>query len=607
MRDNLKKITTDDSFIISLLLFIACFFLAAVIPPFKSPDEFDHIQRAYLLGKGVFILDRPEGKSSGGDVDTGLLAYMASHPSTQDKLSADVIDAASKIRWTGQRVYDPAPGTGYYFPVIYSPQAAGLLLGERLGLTVDYSYRLARAFSILAAVLLVFSAFRTYATNPLSLALISVPMSLFQFSSASLDGVSTALALFVIATFLRITTEKTDTPNWRLYALAIAVVVLATSRIHLIPFVLMLAASFFYTTKKRSLFLFVVSCFFILAWVSIAVKTTVDLRAVLGEPPSNIIAFYTKQPFQFLKVFWQTITDLNLVDNYYTQFLGILGWLDTPFERPMYTVMGSVVLAIASLTFSWRGIKNEWPHRLLLIFISALSIFLIFLALLVTWSPHPASKISGVQGRYFLIPAILIAYGVSEKINSLCDWQKRFFTVFCFLFFVFSISGTTNVLLRRYYLSPFQQQQIENIIYEPEVVSDKSKTYEHKMVPSAVLDERSPIRLRMPPLKNSDFGKQRRIGILFGTYARQNLGRAELLLRASDGRSFIQDFSLSELADNSYRYFYVPADFYVSGEIRFLSGGGISVWENHSADGQILTCLDLLYSSNKDVVVAGCH
>jgi len=62
--------------LIILLIIVILSLFSALIPPFQSPDEFDHIKRAYLLGKGQLILDTPTGQSSGGDVDSGLLKYM---------------------------------------------------------------------------------------------------------------------------------------------------------------------------------------------------------------------------------------------------------------------------------------------------------------------------------------------------------------------------------------------------------------------------------------------------------------------------------------------------------------------------------------------------
>src|SRR3954454_21018771 len=62
-----------------LALLVAAVVIAAIIPPFQSPDETDHIKRAYLLGKGVILLDKFADKGSGGLIDSGLLTYMSTY------------------------------------------------------------------------------------------------------------------------------------------------------------------------------------------------------------------------------------------------------------------------------------------------------------------------------------------------------------------------------------------------------------------------------------------------------------------------------------------------------------------------------------------------
>lgn len=62
----ISRLFDTQTSVIVLLLVLACLILSSVIPPLMSPDEQDHIERAYLLGKGVFLLDQPEGMSSGG-------------------------------------------------------------------------------------------------------------------------------------------------------------------------------------------------------------------------------------------------------------------------------------------------------------------------------------------------------------------------------------------------------------------------------------------------------------------------------------------------------------------------------------------------------------
>ena len=352
-----RKLLTEPSTIMAILLLVGCAFLSAVIPPLKSPDEPDHIERAYLLAKGVWILDRPEGKSSGGNIDTGLLDYMASYPPPQDKVTAEVSDSANQIRWSKERTYDPSPGTGYYFPLIYAPQAAGLYWGERLDLTVDQSYRLARAFALLVSVLLIGAAFKIHAPHALTLTLLVMPMTLFQLASASLDGMATALAVLAISLFLRIAAEKRNAASWMNHALALSVVVLVTSRIHALPFVLLLVAAWRYAPNKRNLSLLLISGLFIIVWTGLAIKTTVDLRVSIAAPTSKILEFYLLHPAQFFQLVWATLSHADLGPMYVRSFLGVLGWLDTPFSQQVYAWLGYGLVASMILTLSYRNIK----------------------------------------------------------------------------------------------------------------------------------------------------------------------------------------------------------------------------------------------------------
>ena len=81
---------------------------------------------------------------------------------------------------------------------------------------------------------------------------------------------------------------------------------------------------------------------------------------------------------------------------------------------------------------------------------------------------------------------------------------------------------------------------------------------------------------------------------------------AELFLSASSGDVYRQKFSLPDLNDNAYKYFRVPANHYTSGQIVFESGGGISVWEAHSGDGRIHSCLKLTTVQNQMLSFNGC-
>jgi len=582
------------------LLVISCSILSVIIQPFQSPDEHDHIKRAYLLSKGVLVLDQPEGKSSGGYVDSGLLNFMEGIGVVKGKLSAEDVSSWSNIEWTGNRVFSSAPGVAYYFPAIYFPQALGLWVGEQLDLTINHSYRLARAFALGAIALLIMGAFWLYPPNPLVLALIAMPMTLFQMSSASLDGISTALAVFSIAAFLKITMNRGGKSVWVQYAFALAIAVLASSRVHTLPLLILLAGTFIYTKNRRSLLLSAVVGLFVFGWTLFALKTTVDFRVSIGESTSNIVAFYLLNPSQFFHIVWQTLADDALRGFYQKSFLGILGWLDTPFQHGFYAQFGCVLSIVVFLVISFNQIKSEWLQRLLLLLVSVISVLFIFFSLLVTWTPHPAQLISGVQGRYFLIPSIALAYGIAGNIGLVDGFRRAVATFISLLLFVFSLLATVSLLIDRYYLV---ENKVES---EAIVIGHDESDSPPKMKASAALSQNGPIALIFPALDEIGPGKITRIGIMFGTHVRRNPGEAELLLTAKGGVVYRYTFPLPDLADNAYKYFKVPADHYTLGELRFVSGGGVSVWEIWAGDNRLLSCLKLQTIRNQTVTISGC-
>jgi len=128
---------------------------------------------------------------------------------------------------------------------------------------------------------------------------------------------------------------------------------------------------------------------------------------------------------------------------------------------------------------------------------------------------------------------------------------------------------------------------------------------EYKMQPSVPLSASTPIGI----LTSSDHQHKNagleRIGVLFGTYGKQNPGEVELRLKASDGSEFVQRFTLPDLADNKYRYFDLDSKSYTTGEIVSISGGGVSTWESHNERGHA-TCILYEYAGGKRRFTPGC-
>lgn len=432
--------------------------ISVCVPSFQSPDEFEHITRAYLLGKGDVVLSAPQGQSSGGLIDSGLARYMDGFtglPFKPDrKLSSVELDESKKIQWSGQSEFRPALGMAYYFPGIYVVHMVGLKLGESLKWSIDTSYKLCRLLLLLTICFVLFYSFQLYPPPPIVLALLIIPMSLFQFASASLDGIATVLAIFIVSAFLKMM-EDNDADNPKLfYALIVAWLLVASSRLQLFPLILLAAMLGYVKGRYRYFVVAGLSAIAVIAWQVIVLKTVVDGRIPHGVSSSEVLSFYLSNPLKLWAVLASTLADASILKGYLSSFFGLLGWLDTPFKGSEYKYLCIAMLFIALVSIDYQAIKKtNLCSRALLVVGAIGSLAITFLAMLVTWTPHPAVVIEGVQGRYFLIPLLMVGYALAGKNFSAIRAIPQRLILFCLLLLgVYSGAITIAVLIERYFL-----------------------------------------------------------------------------------------------------------------------------------------------------------
>ncbi|RLJ98539.1 DUF2142 domain-containing protein [Ruegeria conchae] len=450
--------TYDRSLLAVLSVFCAALWIGLLTPPFQSPDEFDHVERAYLLSKGQFLLSTDEGRASGGNVDTGLLDYMAQfkslphHPEV--KVTSAQLNSAKDIDWSGKRAYETLPGTGYYFPLIYLPQALALACGEFLGQSVDASYKLARLFTLGAGSLILLAAFRIMVPSALVIALLFLPMTLFQAASASIDFISTAMVLLIIALYLDIMKRSTRPSIQRMLGLSALIFLLAGCRLHMAPLVLLPLTFGVRFRSIPAISLFMVLCIAIISWYGFALSITKDMRVDLGATTTQILEYYVLNPWQFADTLWATLSDGQRTLYYLHTFLGILGWLDVPFSPQTYTTLFLIVLLILMFAIL-QGRIDDGLSSFALISSAFGGFFIVFFSLLVTWTPHPASAILGVQGRYFLLPILFLACLFQSRgtIDGRARKYRMAENVLLILLLSFSLFATSEALEARYYFS----------------------------------------------------------------------------------------------------------------------------------------------------------
>lgn len=576
------------------LMLLACLALGVLTPPLQSPDEADHIKRAYLLTKGQLLLQAPAGSASGGAIDQGLKAYLDRfeylHAQPQARVSAEIMAAARGDHWLGREVFSTAPGTGFYFPVVYAPQALALALGKALGLTIHESYLWARVGALLASLMLLWLAFRWVPPNVAVLGLFLLPMSLFQLASASLDGITHALSYLLVATFLKLQAERKPVHEAAFWVLVLAVSLVASCRAHLLPLLILPAWVAWQSGRRRHWVGAAAAVLFVLVWTAVAIQSTVHMRAQLGQSAAEVLGFYLAHPGRLVAVLGNTLGDPGITSFYLSSFIGRMGWLDAPLGLADLQRLGTLLAGLLLLALPWRrSFAALGAARGLLLGCGLLAAFLVMLALLVSWTPHPATVVEGVQGRYFFVPLLLLLAGLAPSGEALGRMGRGLATALLLVLLGYGLHASASVLLQRYWVASAAGLEPVQLSPGPWLSPQQS-----------LVVQRS-VRQALPK------GKVRGLKLMFAKATGLAQGQAELRLRTRAGQWLVRPVALAELPDRRYHEVELPEDEYVWAELVTRNGGGVALWQvTLAGDEGTSTCIELLYSDGRRQGTKGC-
>lgn len=441
-------------FIIFLLAIGGSYF----IPPMQSPDENQHFSKAYLVAHGDFLLTSPEGLMSGGYVDDGLRDFIQGHMQISGRpevrLTQEEKDRLRSIVWSDEknRSFMQIPGTGFYLPLIYVPHALAIKAGEMAQLSIHHTYYLTRIFVMAISIALMLFAFSIHRPGILAISILMLPMSIFQLLSPTLDGITTSLSLLAISLFFSFRSKPQNHETF--YLLAFLLVLIATTRIHLAPLLLLLFVIGFQEKNRKFIALSVLSTAVTLFWIVFSIKTTVDNRIPRDISSLETLRYYLVHPVNFMEVLLSTVTSKDMMNFYLQSFIGKLGWLDTALPSWQYTAFSACLVFFVLLNFFAKPDKeNEAIARFSLFSTALLSILATFTALLISWTPHPATIVHGIQGRYFIVPFLLLAYAFHGMVDVRSRTLSLANMLLSSIFFAFSAYALLSALQSRYPIS----------------------------------------------------------------------------------------------------------------------------------------------------------
>ncbi|OEN44588.1 DUF2142 domain-containing protein [Escherichia coli] len=380
-------------------------------PPMQSPDEGAHFKRSAMLTHGVIIMGHEDGLRSGGNISVGLDNFIRDANSIGKGGASSVEGLLNKYRWEDETRYSIAYNTAYNFPLVYLPQAVSLFIGEALNIRISDTYYLARVITFACSMIILSAAWSIYRFPTPVIALLILPMAMFQLASPVLDSITISLTVLMMCIYCQ--SRIKDISIALFLTLSLCCFLISTSKANMLP---VCALPFFTRVSIRLTYKYLIACLPLIMsilWIIIALSNTNDAGVHHpGYSQGDVMKYYIKNPVETLLIVFNTITDATLIDFYYRSFIGVLGPLDVFLSNNHYNRLS--LLFIAAIALAILTTKQDSINYAALV-ISICSIGLIFCALLVQWSEFPAVKINGIQGRYFICPTIILLFCFSES------------------------------------------------------------------------------------------------------------------------------------------------------------------------------------------------
>lgn len=442
--------------LVAALLCICCIAVAIMTPPMQAPDEIRHVFRGHHVSQGAPTPERDAAGRRGGPTDAGLIELARIWTPLVGK--RDV--RATRERWVASQSVDWAGSASWTTfstqesgPLAYGPIAAGLRTAHALGLRPLVGYYLARAAVIALNCCLLWCAFRLCRPTPIVAAIVLLPMAFFQMSSAVTDGTSISCAALACAAFVRATNDRERASPWLMPVMAMAALVSVSARPHGAPLLALVPLSCIYTRRVSSLWIGAALPLIVFGWMAHSLAGGVALGNAPADRPRIVQAIASEwtQAVPALQAGVRTVTSSKWIIDQYKMWVGHLGSLDAPLGWPPYVVMGLLLMAAVTCSVQWRPLRSTPASAVILLLCGASSAVLVVIALQMFYNTPSSTRVFGIQGRYFLVPSLILAYSTVAGPTERFRWQSRSATPLVIAIFTVSLLATMNALLRRYY------------------------------------------------------------------------------------------------------------------------------------------------------------
>ena len=442
-----KKI--ENNFLLIALLFGLITIL--LLPPFQSPDESSHYQRAYSISKGQLyysVIDNQRGLY----IEDGLTNYISSF----DRFNGDVNEKFSygemyfgqempKLPTSTSHKNFSTVGTSFF---AYISSSLGILASKvfrhvffHQSTTYIYSLYFARLFDLFLYIGLMYCAIKKTPILKKSMFTIGVlPMCIMLASSCSYDGliIGSSCLLFANLMSLFYESKKIDVKDIILFIiLGFFLFFIKYTYILLLTLLFFVPVDRFKNKKDKLLKIVFIFGGILLLYVITNIPNYIN--SVSGGAANEQLKFVLSNPFEYSKILFKAMYEKFGLE--LSWILGGFGNLDTHFPGFIYFVMFIYILGLFLFDASIKDTKFNFRFKLFNFMILFLIIAGIYTALYLIWTPVGHHTIEGVQGRYFLpivifTPLLVFGNSSSKKFKEFNEFINENYIYFSLSFLV---------------------------------------------------------------------------------------------------------------------------------------------------------------------------
>jgi uncharacterized membrane protein len=383
------------------------------MPPMMNPDEIAHFSRADQISRGHIIGERFDARTAGGEIAVGIGAVnwamrdVPMHPAV--KVTRGMFNEASAAHWTDGVTRGGFVNSVVYPPIFYLPSAIGITIGKALNLRVVDTLYVSRILSAVTSIVIgAVAIFFSGSAAPWLFSVLTLPTTLSLSATSGQEGLLNATAAFACACFVRLIARREGKPTI-FYAGSIALLLVVSARPPLVPLALILLVVPGVLWRHRAIGLAIVIVG-TAGWITASAPTYIHPRIGMDFTinPDDFgtvkqLHYIVTHPLSFYFILVKTTHEFGA--DFYKALIGVLGWYDV-FVPRWYILAASINMGLA-FTASISKRDGPWSSGAVAAGVALMGCFVsVLTAQYLAWTPVGLDIILGVQGRYFVAPAM---------------------------------------------------------------------------------------------------------------------------------------------------------------------------------------------------------